>query len=103
MSSICGDCRALVARGRVRCVACEAKRTAERNARRGGSGWANQANNARVKARDGGCVMAGHGECGGPLRVDHVQPLAAGGADDDGNKRTLCLAHHQGVTPRGGG
>ena len=96
----CLDCPSLT-RGS-RCPACARKHQAVRNARRGGSGWANQVNNARVIARDGGCVMAGR-ECGGPLRVDHVVPLAAGGGDDDGNKRALCLAHHRGVTPGGGG
>ena len=97
----CLDCSELT-RGS-RCAACARKHQAQRNARRGGNGWVNQSNNARVKARDGGCVMAGQGACGGPLRVDHEQPLAEGGSDEDGNKRTLCLTHHQGVTPRGGG
>lgn len=97
----CLDCSELT-RGS-RCVACARKRQAQRNARRGSSGWSRQASSARVKARDGGCVMAGQGECNGPLRVDHMIPLAAGGSDSDSNKRVLCLAHHQGVTPRGGG
>ena len=103
MSSMCGDCRGLTARGRALCAGCEGKRAAARNARRGGSGWVNQVNNARVKARDGGFLMASDGRCGGPLRVDHVVPLSEGGPDEDGNKRTLCLRHHRGVTPGGGG
>ena len=27
--------------------------------------------------------------------VDHVMPLAKGGADDESNLQTLCAAHHQ--------
>lgn len=30
--------------------------------------------------------------------VDHIQPLALGGSDEDENCRNLCLEHHQSAT-----
>lgn len=86
-----------------RCPACTRARGQQRNAARGGSGWAWQRWRAAVIARDGGCVAPGGGGCAGPLRVDHILPLAAGGGTEMDNLRTLCLKHHRSVTRGGGG
>lgn len=51
----------------------------------------------RVMDRDGWrCVLCGKS---GRLEVDHIQPVAAGGAPfDEGNLRTVCRGCHIGVT-----
>jgi len=105
------------------CPACgvgghAAPRSAEQqrtyNQRRGGSGWANAKNRARVLRRDGyQCAMADDESgivCSGPLRADHIITLETTAAlgedmvdDSDENKRALCLAHHRAVTKGGGG
>jgi len=84
------------------CPACEAKRKAGVDARRGSaaqrqytsSEW--RRTRTRVLARDPVCCVAG---CGQPSTdVDHVVPRAAGGSDDDSNLRGLCHRHHSAKT-----
>lgn len=98
----CLDCPTLIPRGS-RCGPCARAHQQRRNQQRGGSGWAWQAIRERIITRDGGCVASFVHECKGPLRVDHIVPLADGGTNSDSNLRTLCLTAHQALTPRGGG
>lgn len=102
--NVCLDCPVRIPRGS-RCTVHhrEYLRTKQQrsNAQRGGSGWVWSGIRAQVIARDGGCVMTG--DHAGPLRVDHIRPLASGGSNDLANLRTLCLAHHRSVTKNGGG
>lgn len=87
---LCLDCRQLV-RGPELCAPCRRARENARSARRGPSGWARQRANAATIAREGGrCVI-----CGAPAtEVDHVRPLALGGADTEENRRPLCNGCH---------
>ena len=67
--------------------------TARRAAITGPNGWLNSAMKARVRVRDGhACVLCG---ARGPLEVDHIVPLLAGGAHTEANMRTLCRACNQ--------
>lgn len=45
-----------------------------------------------VFRRDGGCRMAGHGECFGPLTFHHRRKASAGGAYSVDNGAALCAA-----------
>ena len=92
--SHCLDCDVVVPRGS-RCARCERVYQQRRSAQRGGFGWIDTTR--AVRARDGGCVEPGPHD--GPLEVDHVRPLAAGGTNDLTNLRTLCQRHHRAREP----
>jgi 5-methylcytosine-specific restriction protein A len=50
---------------------------------------------ARIIERDrGACVRPGCETPTDRLQVDHIVPLALGGADKDWNCETLCHSHH---------
>lgn len=60
------------------------------------------AERARILARSYGCCN----ECGTPavtLELDHIIPLAAGGADIEGNMQPLCVKCHKAKTRREAG
>ncbi|MFD1103706.1 HNH endonuclease [Sphingobium olei] len=42
------------------------------------------------------CLAQGRTELA--TRVDHIDPLALGGSDEDDNTRNLCEPHHKQVT-----
>jgi 5-methylcytosine-specific restriction protein A len=99
----CLDCGILTRTSR--CLACAARQRARcrpprpaavqaaRNAARGGSGYRWQKIRAQILARDGGrCLWCG--SSAGPLEVDHIVPLQAGGDSAPDNLRTLCRACH---------
>lgn len=96
----CLGCGVLVTRGS-RCAGCAARRSTQRTVARAGTGWRWQEMRRAIIDRDGGCIMVG--EHAGPLRVDHIVPLADGGTSEPSNLRTLCLAHHRAATRGGGG
>lgn len=96
----CLGCGVLVTRGS-RCARCAAQRSTRRTRERAGTGWRWQEMRRAIIDRDGGCVMVG--EHAGPLRVDHIVPLADGGTSEPTNLQVLCYAHHRAKTPNGGG
>ena len=87
----CLVCQTLISRGS-RCSAHAVDRTALRDSTRI-NGWQRSILKARVRVRDGySCVLCGSR---GPLEVDHITPLAAGGQDITTNMRTLCRSCNQ--------
>lgn len=53
----------------------------------------------RLKRTNGLCEMClASGQTTEATVVDHIQPLAFGGSDEDGNTRNLCDPHHLQVT-----
>ncbi|MEH3107137.1 MAG: HNH endonuclease [Sphingomonas fennica] len=53
----------------------------------------------RMNRTNGLCEMcAEEGRTRLATVVDHIQPLALGGSDEDSNTRNLCDAHHAEVT-----
>ena len=98
MTTRCLGCATLIPSGS-RCPACARSNTL----RRAPSGHAWQVIRAAILARDGyQCAFPPPHD--GPLRVDHIRPLSAGGTSDPSNLRTLCMSHHRSLpTTRGGG
>lgn len=66
--------------------------TSTRKTKRASTGWAEQASNRRVMARDHGiCHWCGHP---GADRVDHIVALSEGGPDTDANKAPIHQKCH---------
>lgn len=86
----CVDCPRLVAT--TRCAEHELAYTQRRHEARGGSGWAQSEQRARIIERDGGCVLEGPHE--GRLELAHIVAIEEGGSSDDSNLRILCHLHH---------
>lgn len=93
MTTRCLDCRALIPRGS-RCRACNQRHELKRSARRSPSGWARQRTTEAILKRDMGMCRL----CGGKAAVvDHIVPLARGGANEPRNLRSLCADCHEKV------
>ena len=64
-----------------------------------GSVW--MARRARWLSGSPLCVMCeAEGRITEAKEVDHIQRLDAGGADDESNYQSLCVAHHKAKTKR---
>ena len=65
--------------------------------RRGSSGWARQRANDPILTANPWCAVC---RCVRSQVVDHIRPLADGGADTSDNKQALCIPCHRLKTER---